>query len=185
MQTHSSSPEYSGTHAVLDATAQISVYARRMAKNEVARELLAQYMHTWKMLNQLVGQISDAEWDAAAPDYLQPARLALHIMLSAEFYTDQMSPMRERFPRQWDEFHSEHIPDRVSFRAYAQRVQKGAGGWLLSESLDTLEERFPWAGTTRRSVAVFLLRHSLYHMGEMNAMLFRSSNGVTADPWMG
>jgi uncharacterized damage-inducible protein DinB len=156
-----------------------------MAKNEVARELLAQYLHTWRMLDRLVGETSDEEWDVEASDYLRPGRLAFHIMLSAEFYTDQTSPMRERFPRQWDEFRAQTIPDRASFRAYAQGVQKGVARWLLGEPLDAQEERFPWAGTTRRSVALFLLRHSLYHMGEMNAMLFRASNGATADPWMG
>ena len=155
-----------------------------MAKSEVAREILAQYLHTWKMLDRLVGEISDEEWDVQASDYLRPGRLAFHIMLSAEFYTDQMSPMRERFPKQWDEFHAEAVPDRATFRAYAQRVQKGVARWLLGE-LDAPEERFPWAGTTRRSVALFLLRHTLYHMGEMNAMLFRGRNGATADPWMG
>lgn len=156
-----------------------------MAKSDVTREILAQYLHTWKMLDGLVGEVSDDEWDAEAPDYLRPGRLALHVMLSAEFYTDQMSPMRERFPNQWDEFRAETIPDRASYRAYAQRVQKGVARWLLGEPLDTPEDRFPWAGTTRRSVALFLLRHSLYHIGEMNAMLFRGSNGATADPWMG
>ena len=156
-----------------------------MLETEVARELLAQYLHTWKMLDRLVGEISDEDWDGEASDYLRPGRLAFHIMLAAEFYTDQMSPMRERFPNQWDEFHAETIPDRASFRAYAHRAQKGVARWLLGEALDAQEERFPWAGTTRRSVALFLLRHSLYHLGEMNAMLFRGSNGATADPWMG
>lgn len=106
-------------------------------------------------------------------------------LLAAEFYTDQTSPVRDQFPNQWDEFHAASIPDRASFRAYAQRVQKGVAGWILGEPLDAKEERFPWAGTTRRSVALFLLRHSLYHIGELNAVLFRGSNGATADPWMG
>ena len=155
-----------------------------MVEDEVAREFIAQYLHTWKMLDRLVDAISDDEWDVQASDYLRPGRLALHIMLSAEFYTDQMSPMRERFPNQWDEFHAKTIPDRASFRAYAQRVQKGVARWLLGEPLNAREERFPWATTTHRSVALFLLRHSLYHIGEMKAMLFRGSNGAIADPWM-
>lgn len=146
---------------------------------------MTHYLHTWKMLNQLVDEVSDEEWDAAAPDYLRPGRLALHIMLAAEFYTDQTSPTRERFPEQWDEFHAESIPARASFRTYAHGVQHGVGRWLLSQALETQEKRFPWAGTTRRSVAVFLLRHSLYHIGEMNAMLFRGGNGAIADPWLG
>ena len=76
------------------------------------------------------------------------------------------------------------FPTELRFEPTHNEYKKGSGRRLLGETLDAHEERFPWAGTTRRSVALFLLRHSLYHIGEMNAMLFRGSNGAIADPWM-
>ena len=154
-------------------------------KNEFERELLAQFLHTWKMLNDLVDEITEEEWNSQGTDYLQPARLALHIMLAVEYMTDQTSEMRERYKGQWAEFHDEKLPSKAEFATYARGVQKGVGAWLLGGSLDEPEDRFPWAGNTRRAVSVFLLRHSLYHLGELNAILFTGREGGIADPWMG
>lgn len=154
-------------------------------KNEFERELLAQFLHTWKMLNDLVDEATEEEWTSPGMDYLQPVRLALHIMLAAEYFTDQASEMRSRYKGQWAEFHDENLPGKAEFTAYARRVQKGVGAWVLAGSLDEPEERFPWAGSTRRAVSVFLLRHSLYHLGELNAILFTGREGGIPDPWMG
>ena len=40
---------------------------------------------------------------------------------------------------------------------------------------------FEWAGETRLGVALFLLRHSLYHIGELSGLLNESKDGDVED----
>ena len=44
---------------------------------------------------------------------------------------------------------------------------------------------FPWAGETRLGIVIFLLRHSLYHPGELSSLLNESRNGDVEDNYVG
>jgi hypothetical protein len=43
---------------------------------------------------------------------------------------------------------------------------------------------FPWAGETRLGVVIFLLRHSLYHLGELSSLLNESKHGDAEDHYV-
>ena len=53
--------------------------------------------------------------------------------------------------------------------------------WL--HSIDFLEDNkeFPWTGKTKLSVVLFLLKHSQYHLGEINALLNEDKSGKALD----
>lgn len=40
---------------------------------------------------------------------------------------------------------------------------------------------FPWAGATKSGVALFLLRHGQYHLGELDALLNEQERGKARD----
>lgn len=43
---------------------------------------------------------------------------------------------------------------------------------------------FPWAGSSRGGVALFSLRHMLYHLGELSALLNESKQGIVEDHYV-
>ena len=43
---------------------------------------------------------------------------------------------------------------------------------------------FEWAGETKLGVVIFLLRHSLYHIGELSSLLNESKNGAVEDHYV-
>jgi len=43
---------------------------------------------------------------------------------------------------------------------------------------------FDWAGRTKLGVVIFLLRHNLYHIGELGSLLNESRNGEAEDNWI-
>jgi hypothetical protein len=43
---------------------------------------------------------------------------------------------------------------------------------------------FEWAGETKLGVVLFLLRHSLYHIGELSSLLNESKNGDVEDHYV-
>jgi hypothetical protein len=43
---------------------------------------------------------------------------------------------------------------------------------------------FDWAGETKLGVVIFLLRHNLYHIGELSSLLNESRNGEAEDHWV-
>jgi hypothetical protein len=43
---------------------------------------------------------------------------------------------------------------------------------------------FYWAGKTKLGLVLFLLRHTLHHIGELSSLLNESKNGVADDNWV-
>jgi hypothetical protein len=45
-------------------------------------------------------------------------------------------------------------------------------------------EAFPWAGKIKLGLVLFLMRHSLYHLGELSCLLNESRNGDVEDNYV-
>jgi hypothetical protein len=45
-------------------------------------------------------------------------------------------------------------------------------------------ESFGWAGETKLGVALFLFSHTVYHLGELSALLSESSDGNVEDAYV-
>jgi ATPase subunit of ABC transporter with duplicated ATPase domains len=54
----------------------------------------------------------------------------------------------------------------------------------LAASLDALNAACPWAGPTVADAVEFAFRHVVYHVGELNALAYLSSDGECGDHWM-
>ena len=46
--------------------------------------------------------------------------------------------------------------------------------WLSEMDFNAENRSFEWAGETKCGVVLFLLRHSLYHMGELSSCLMKA-----------
>jgi hypothetical protein len=56
--------------------------------------------------------------------------------------------------------------------------------WLSEMDFGSENESFEWAGETRLGVALFLLRHSMYHLGELSSLLNESRKGDVEDSYI-
>jgi uncharacterized damage-inducible protein DinB len=45
-------------------------------------------------------------------------------------------------------------------------------------------ETFPWAGKTKTGLVLFLMRHSVYHLGELSSLLNESRMGNVEDNYV-
>ena len=76
------------------------------------------------------------------------------------------------------------LPTQDDILSCIEALRIKTEGWL-SEIDESSENRaFPWAGRTQFGVIIFLLRHMLYHIGELSSLLNDSKSGEAADNWI-
>ena len=80
-----------------------------------------------------------------------------------------------------EELAPESLPDREETAMLIDLSAARTEGWLRKIDLGGRNTAFPWTGQTNLSVALFLLRHGQYHLGEINALLNDSFSGKAAD----
>jgi hypothetical protein len=114
-----------------------------------------------------------------------PARLAFHILKSTHYYIEIPSdiplPSGRPFDVDWLEMDVSDLPLRSDILHALKVFRTKTGKWLSDMDLSARNTAFPWAGETKVGVVIFLLRHSLYHLGELNALLYESKGGKAED----
>ena len=56
--------------------------------------------------------------------------------------------------------------------------------WMVELEFSAVNDSFQWTGKSKLSVVIFLLRHTVYHTGELSALLNESKSGETEDHWV-
>jgi hypothetical protein len=56
--------------------------------------------------------------------------------------------------------------------------------WLSEMDFHAENRSFEWAGETKLGVVLFLLRHSVFHIGELSSLLNESKNGDAEDNYV-
>ncbi len=67
---------------------------------------------------------------------------------------------------------------------FSREVREKTEQWLFNLEYGAENKSFPWAGETQLGVVIFLLRHSLFHIGEMSSLLNESKKGVVEDHYV-
>jgi hypothetical protein len=135
-------------------------------------------------LEALVGYCDDKAWTDVGCGYMMPARVALHAVMGVEYYTQQESEIRERFADSWSSIDVSELPSRDELLAHWSSVKKTFDLWLDALDPNADNSHFPWAGPVQLGVLLFLLRHTTYHVGELNALLYQQRKGDMPDAWM-
>lgn len=148
-------------------------------KQRLAEALLESLSLTWDMCDDAIREIPDEQWRTGEIDYLIPARLILHIIEAADFYTRPDSrgyPWGHRFGSEWESIAPDELPDKGDLRKYLEEVKAQVESWVLSmgeEGLLTPEADYTWTGSTLLGRALYMLAHCRQHLGEINAELRR------------
>jgi len=151
-------------------------------------EFIKQYGHTWRVFERLVKDFDQASWIHTGRGAITPARLAFHILKAVKYYIDDPSEMvfesGKSFESNWETVKEENLPSQNDILICVCELKAKTENWLLDMDFDCENKSFPWVGRTRLGVILFLLRHSLYHLGELSSLLNESKNGNVEDHYV-
>lgn len=137
-------------------------------------------------LRQAISAFPEKEWRKADTRYQRPAGLALHIIETIDFYTSGLSgddfPWGERLGgTDWEAEDNNTLPGQEDLLIYLEDMEARLRGWLEETELSTREILHPWAGKTLLGLALYVLRHSQHHLGELGLELHR--RGLEGIDW--
>jgi hypothetical protein len=151
-------------------------------------EFLQQYGHAWKLLERIVGDFDDRAWTCAGRKGYCPARLAFHILQANGYFledkTETTFASGKSFEIDWAAAKPEDLPSREDISAAVKVWKDKTAGWLAEMDIDSKNEAFPWTGETKAGVALFLLGHTLYHLGELSSLLNECRDGEAEDHYV-
>ena len=150
----------------------------------VKEEFSAQFDQTWSIFTEIVGSFPDDSWTSYGVGYVVPARVAYHALLGVEYYIEYKSNWGNRTGRDWSSMATTLLPSQEDIQEYAEDLSTSLNQWLSRLDLDAENKRFEWAGKTQSGVLIFLLRHTMYHIGELNGLLYALTDGTIDDMWM-
>lgn len=154
----------------------------------ITAALREQFDRTWAMWRAEIGNIPAAEWRRGEIDYLIPVRHACHVLETVDFYTGELPadhfPWGQRYDGDWEGSPAASLPDRPALLALLDDVTElfdARLAALTDEELCAPAPTFPWAGGSRLSCLLYLLRHTQHHLGELHAELRR--RGLPRAEW--
>ncbi|MBT5874956.1 MAG: hypothetical protein HOH43_16175 [Candidatus Latescibacteria bacterium] len=163
--------------------------------NENARLLAsidAQYENAWTMLCETIEAFRQQDWRSADFSYLTPARLAYHTIETVDFYARRnMSEFvwGHRAGIDWESTDADRLPDQIATLEYLGDTRVANSEWLQSiASIGTQtggllapDVQFHEEGMCYLDRALYVLRHTHQHMGELAAELRR--RGLPRPGW--
>jgi len=156
-------------------------------RHSLARDLNGQFSAAWSLLGDAIGDILDDQWRTGESDHLVPARLALHIIETAEHYSSEDPASYRwgaRFNLDWESAPSQNLPGQHDIQRYLADVKKQVREWIEKQGDDGLlapDSHYGGEGMSHFDRAAYLLRHTHHHIGELCAELRR--RGIPRPRW--
>ncbi|MCP4362001.1 MAG: DinB family protein [Chloroflexi bacterium] len=151
-------------------------------------EFIPQYGHTWRVFESLVQDFEAEAWLQMGRGVITPARLALHILLGTQYYLEDQTPFEfpsgKPFDPDWQNVKTDDLPTQNDILAFSREITEKTEQWLFDLEYGAGNKSFPWAGDTQLGVVIFLLRHTLFHLGELSSLLNESKHGQVADHYV-
>jgi hypothetical protein len=151
-------------------------------------EFFPQYAHTWRVFERLVKDFDSVSWLQTGRGAITPARLSLHILQSANYYLEDPSPILLEsgisIESSSEEVPEANLPSQSDISVGISEMQTKTEKWLSVMNYADANKAFKWAGETQLGVVIFLLRHSLFHIGELSSLLNESRNGDVEDHYV-
>lgn len=151
-------------------------------------ELIQQYGHTWRIFEGIVKDFDQHAWLHTGRGTTMPARTAFHILKGVKYYIEDPSTIAfasgKPFDTDWTTVEEDDLPSQDDILTCIHEFKRKTEEWLSEMDLSAENKPFEWAGKTKFGVVLFLLRHNIYHLGELSSLLNESKNGAAADNWI-
>ena len=151
--------------------------------------MLRQFERVWESLREAIGNCPAKEWKSGDTAVRIPVRQACHIIGAVEMYAGEGPFVPDRkLGLPIGDFNTDipqsELPDKQQVLDYLEETCKQADAWLhgMGDSrLLSSQRSNRHTGDTFLERAVYMLRHSQHHLGEMNAEL--KSRGLSPASW--
>jgi hypothetical protein len=157
-------------------------------RNILQIEFIQQYAHTWHVLAGIVKDFERETWLHFGCGTMTPARDTFHLLQGVKYYIEDTSIVTFASGKSFDSHcgtaPEAELPSQADVLACITELQANTEAWLSHMDFAAENKTFEWTGKTQLSVALFLLRHMLYHLGELSSMLNESKHGVAEDNWV-
>jgi hypothetical protein len=151
-------------------------------------EFIKQYAHTWRVFERIVQDFNNDAWFHTGRKTITPARLAFHILKAVKYYIEDATSILfasgKPFDNDWETAKEEDLPSQNDILVCINELEVKTQKWLSEMDYNSENKSFKWAGETKLGVVLFLLRHTLYHMGELSSLLNESKNGDVEDHYV-
>jgi len=158
----------------------------------IGDDLADQFERMWMMLREAINHCPDEEWKQGRGHwFLTPCCLAFHVIDCVDYHgresPEGYDPFH-RFGTAWRTREAEKLPDRAPMLDYLEEIRDTLGGKLRSMSDEALladepfvrgqrDEAFPRTGPTVLAHMIYTLRHSMFHLGQIQSELRRRGLG--------
>ena len=119
---------------------------------------------------------------------ITPARLSFHIPKAVKYYLEDKFEIffasGKPFNSNSENATEDDLPSQNDITIIIREFRKKTEKWLDEIDYGAKNKSFNWAGETKFGVVIFLLRHSLYHIGELSSLLNKSKNGDEEDHYV-
>jgi hypothetical protein len=151
-------------------------------------EFIKQYAHTWRIFERIVNDFDDDAWVHTGRGVITPVRVAFHTLQGVKYYIQDSSTVLfasgKSFDSNWETVKEKDLPSRNDILTCIEALKAKTEKWLSEMDFNSENRAFPWAGETKLGVVLFLLRHSLYHIGELSSLLNESRGGDVQDHYV-
>ena len=151
-------------------------------------ELISQYSHIWRVFERLVNDFDDTSWIHTGRKATTPARLSFHILKATKYYIEDKSTIEfasgKSFDINCETANEEDLPSRSDVIACIKEFAKKTESWIVEMDICAVNQAFEWAGKTKLGVVLVLIKHSVYHLGELSSLLNESKNGEAEDNYV-
>jgi uncharacterized damage-inducible protein DinB len=161
-----------------------------MSTSRIVGSLTDHFERMWAILREAIEAFPEEQWRTGDVEHLIPARQALHIVGTADFYSGDWEgarfPWDGRTGCDWEDAPREKLPSREQLLAYLDDVRARIEAWLTKRGDGGLtgepaDKRFPWTGECELGRALHLMRHAHHHLGKLHAELRR--RGIDRPEW--
>ncbi|MEM8781827.1 MAG: GFA family protein [Planctomycetota bacterium] len=162
---------------------------REEGEGAVTDALRREFGEAFRMFADAVRRLDDQAWRQGEPSWTEvPARTAMHILLTAEYYVAEDRESYDWEPDRWQYWDSpvEKLPDRAATLNDIERVAKRVDAYLTWQGdaglrLGTVETKS--AVRPRVAWMIYALRHLQHHVAQLSAQC--KARGFGAAPWDG
>ncbi len=148
-------------------------------------EFVKQYEHSWRVFEKIVEAFDEGTWLHTGRKSYTPTRVAFHILKAVQYYIEDSTITHfasgKRFDDEWGETDEGDLPTRDDVLSCIRDLREKTESWLDDMDFEGKNTKFEWAGETKMGVAIFLLRHTLFHLGELRGLLSEAKSGDVDD----
>jgi hypothetical protein len=151
-------------------------------------EYINQFGHLWKTFKCIINDFDNKSWIQLGFGLTTPSRTAFHIIQSTKYYIQDFTPIIYKTGKSFEAdtgmLKKEELPTKEDIIFIINTLKVKTEKWLLDIDFSAKNEGFEWTGKTMLSVILFLLRHSQFHLGEINSLLNEHLKGKAEDHWV-